>query len=54
MKFKGPVISDNGNFIIDWQFETKDDNKYDWKTINVSLKMIPGVIETGCKNFNYF
>ena len=47
----GPVVTDNGNFILDWMFETKDDNdndNYDWKTINTSIKMIPGVIETGC------
>ena len=46
----GPVITDNGNFILDWCFEAKDDNdncNYDWRSINTSLKMIPGVIETG-------
>jgi len=46
----GPVVTDNGNFILDWVFETKDSNSnvnYDWKTINISIKMIPGVIETG-------
>lgn len=46
----GPVVTDNGNFILDWKFETKDDNdnvNYDWKSINTSIKMIPGVIETG-------
>ncbi len=49
---KGPVITDNGNFVLDWIFETKDDNdnvNYDWDTINNSIKMIPGVIETGRK-----
>lgn len=47
------MVTDNGNFILDWKFETKDDNdnvNYDWKSINTSIKMIPGVIETGCKN----
>jgi ribose 5-phosphate isomerase A len=46
----GPVITDNGNFILDWQFEVCDDNdnvNYDWKAINTSLQLIPGVIETG-------
>lgn len=45
----GPIVSDNGNFIIDWVFETKDDNQndYDWKSVNITIKMIPGVIETG-------
>jgi len=44
------VVTDNGNFILDWKFEVKDDNdnvNYDWKSINTSIKMIPGVIETG-------
>lgn len=48
------MVTDNGNFILDWKFETKDDNdnvNYDWKSINTSIKMIPGVIETGCKDF---
>lgn len=46
----GPVVTDNNNFILDWVFETKDDNdniKHDWKLINNCIKMIPGVIETG-------
>jgi ribose 5-phosphate isomerase A len=46
----GPTITDNGNFIIDWIFETKDNNdniSYNWKSINASLEQIPGVIETG-------
>jgi len=46
----GPVVTDNGNFIIDWHFESKDNNdnvEYDWKSINSSIKMIPGVMETG-------
>ena len=46
----GPVVTDNGNFLLDWVFETKDDNdnvNYDWKSINKEIKMIPGVIETG-------
>lgn len=42
----GPVVTDNGNFILDWVFEPKDD-KYDWRSINRDIKMIPGVIETG-------
>ena len=48
---KGPVITDNGNFILDWIFDVEDANqnvkKYDWQSVNVALKMIPGVIETG-------
>lgn len=46
----GPVVTDNGNFVLDWIFEAKDDNdnvNYDWQRVNQSIKMIPGVIETG-------
>ncbi|XP_058118378.1 ribose-5-phosphate isomerase [Anopheles ziemanni] len=41
----GPVVTDNGNFILDWHF---DDNKeYDWDAINREIMMIPGVVDTG-------
>lgn len=40
----GPVVTDNGNFILDWVFP---DGNWDWKTVNCELKMIPGVVETG-------
>lgn len=41
----GPVITDNGNFILDWHFpENVHDN---WNAVNVKIKMIPGVVETG-------
>ncbi|XP_067838020.1 ribose-5-phosphate isomerase [Heptranchias perlo] len=39
----GPVVTDNGNFILDWKFG----NISDWKNVNVGIKMIPGVVETG-------
>ena len=43
--FQGPVVTDNGNFILDWKFpENKD---YNWEKISVDLKLIPGVVETG-------
>lgn len=42
----GPVVTDNGNFILDWHFEAAP-NKYDWKTINSELLQIPGVVDTG-------
>lgn len=41
----GPIVTDNGNFVIDWKFDSSKVN--DWKSINTSIKMIPGVIETG-------
>ncbi|XP_060597315.1 ribose-5-phosphate isomerase-like [Ruditapes philippinarum] len=39
----GPVVTDNGNFILDWVF----DKPGNWQEINTKLKMIPGVVETG-------
>ncbi len=42
----GPVVTDNGNFIIDWKFELSP-NDLDWNHINTSIKMIAGVVETG-------
>ncbi|XKL59934.1 hypothetical protein PGB90_000950 [Kerria lacca] len=40
----GPVITDNSNFIVDWRFPEGIDN---WKDIETTLKMIPGVVEVG-------
>ncbi|XP_054016577.1 ribose-5-phosphate isomerase [Hylaeus anthracinus] len=40
----GPVITDNGNFILDWHFPQELSN---WNKINTDISMIPGVIETG-------
>lgn len=40
----GPVITDNGNFILDWKNYKQDVN---WDKINTTLMMIPGVVETG-------
>ncbi|CAH1400737.1 unnamed protein product [Nezara viridula] len=40
----GPVISDNGNFILDWLFPN---DIADWKAVNNEIKMIAGVVETG-------
>jgi len=40
----GPVVTDNGNFIIDLKFSKPIDNP---EKIAVDLKMIPGVVETG-------
>ncbi|XP_047248874.1 ribose-5-phosphate isomerase [Girardinichthys multiradiatus] len=39
----GPVVTDNGNFILDWKFERAQN----WKEVNTAIKMIPGVVETG-------
>lgn len=40
----GPVVTDNGNFILDWIFSNQD---LDWEKVNTTVKMIPGVVETG-------
>jgi ribose 5-phosphate isomerase len=34
------VVTDNGNFIVDWKFPTDDD--FDWESMSIRLKMIPG------------
>jgi ribose 5-phosphate isomerase A len=47
----GPVVTDNGNFIIDWIFKTATALK--WTDVNVTIKMIPGVIETG-RSYDYY
>ncbi|XP_032541692.1 ribose-5-phosphate isomerase isoform X2 [Chiroxiphia lanceolata] len=39
----GPVVTDNGNFILDWKF----DKVHQWSEVNTAIKMIPGVVETG-------
>jgi ribose 5-phosphate isomerase A len=43
-KKMGPVVTDNGNFIIDLKFPKPID---DPAKVAVDLKMIPGVMETG-------
>ncbi|XP_032226825.2 ribose-5-phosphate isomerase isoform X3 [Nematostella vectensis] len=39
----GPVVTDNGNFIIDVGFSKPQD----WNKLNTDLNLIPGVLETG-------
>lgn len=41
----GPVVTDNGNFLLDWKFP--EDKTYDWNKVNTDIKLIPGVVETG-------
>ncbi|XP_071946922.1 ribose-5-phosphate isomerase-like [Antedon mediterranea] len=40
----GPVVTDNGNLIVDWKFDKVSGN---WQDINQTLMMIPGVVDTG-------
>lgn len=35
---QGPVVTDNGNFILDWKF----DKVHEWSEVNTAIKMIPG------------
>lgn len=37
------MVTDNGNFILDWQF----DQVHNWKEVETTLNMIPGVVENG-------
>lgn len=41
----GPVITDNGNFLIDWKFDAA--KNFNWSEVHTNLKLIPGVVETG-------
>ncbi|XP_071174808.1 ribose-5-phosphate isomerase-like [Mytilus galloprovincialis] len=44
VKKAGPVVTDNGNFVIDWQFQSLPQ---DWNQINQQIVLIPGVLDTG-------
>lgn len=48
-KKAGPVITDNGNFILDWQFVPEDDARpaTNWPEVNRKLACIPGIVDTG-------
>lgn len=39
----GPVVTDNGNFILDWKFKEEGD----WNSINQIITCFPGVVDTG-------
>ncbi|XP_020800577.1 ribose-5-phosphate isomerase [Drosophila serrata] len=41
----GPIVTDNGNFLMDWRFIAN--REYDWAEVNTAITMIPGVLETG-------
>lgn len=40
----GPLVTDNGNFILDWKNFQQD---ADWEKVNTRISLIPGVVETG-------
>jgi len=37
---QGPVITDNGNFLIDWKFDAA--KNFNWSEVHTNLKLIPG------------
>jgi len=39
----GPLVTDNGNFIVDFTFDRVED----WQNLNNKIINIPGVVETG-------
>lgn len=46
----GPVVTDNGNFVLDWRFNRVEHHKFTasaWAQLANQLKAIPGVVETG-------
>ena len=46
----GPVITDNGNFVIDWRLDQAKWGHFtstDWLSWSNQVKLIPGVVETG-------
>uniref|UniRef100_A0A6G1SEE2 ribose-5-phosphate isomerase n=1 Tax=Aceria tosichella TaxID=561515 RepID=A0A6G1SEE2_9ACAR len=46
----GPVITDNGNFVLDWKYDRTqlgDRTSSQWKSLSDQIKLIPGVVETG-------
>jgi len=38
---QGPVVTDNGNFLVDWKFDTTI--LWNWLDVHTKLKLIPGV-----------
>ena len=48
----GPVVTDNGNFLLDWQFESSRGNKEIhstewWSKVEKDILTMPGVVEIG-------
>ncbi|XP_060530669.1 ribose-5-phosphate isomerase [Cylas formicarius] len=40
----GPVVTDNGNFILDWK---EFDQNLNWNEVSTKISSIPGVVEIG-------
>ena len=48
----GPVVTDNGNLLLDWYFDasvvpSEESMKSYWTGVNSSLMCTPGVVDTG-------
>ncbi len=43
----GPVITDNGNYVLDWNFPKEGTAEMDWAGLHQTLKLIQGIVETG-------
>ncbi len=45
----GPVITDNGNYVLDWEFRPREQGEQcrDWAAMHQRLKLMPGMVETG-------
>nr|CAH8854717.1 unnamed protein product [Trichobilharzia regenti] len=41
----GPVVTDNGNFLLDWKFDKS--KQYRWPEVDIELLRIPGIVGTG-------
>ena len=48
----GPVVTDNGNFLLDWYFYDEAGDNYkikglSWEEINQKMLGFPGLVDTG-------
>jgi len=43
----GPLVTDNGNFILDWRFTADAAATRSWPEVDKDLQCIPGVVDTG-------
>ena len=44
----GPVVTDNGNLLLDWHFDTDPaKTSSEWAEIDGKLTGLPGVVDTG-------
>jgi len=42
----GPVVTDNGNFLLDWRFDVVE-KPFNWPQVDKELQCIPGIVDTG-------